>query len=59
MNNRIVEINTDFIKLDSLLKWADIVSSGGSAKELIKDELVQLNGELCTMRGKKYAAEIV
>ena len=53
MNNKTIEINTDFIKLDSLLKWADLASSGGMEKEIINNELVFLNGEPCTMRGKK------
>lgn len=53
MNSRTIAIETEYIKLDSLLKWADLVSSGGMAKELIKDGMVRLNGEICTMRGKK------
>jgi len=48
-----ITINTPFIKLDALLKFADIVSSGGEAKLLIQDELVSVNGTVCTMRGKK------
>jgi len=48
-----VEISTPFIKLDALLKFADAVSSGGEAKLLIQDEQVLVNGEICTMRGKK------
>ena len=48
-----VKIETPFIKLDSLLKLADLVSSGGEAKMVIQDGLVKVNGEVCTMRGKK------
>lgn len=48
-----IEITTEFIKLDSLLKFANIVSTGGEAKNIILDELVLVNGEICTMRGKK------
>lgn len=48
-----VTINTDFIKLESMLKFAAICSSGGEAKILIQDEQVKVNGEICTQRGKK------
>lgn len=50
---QIVEINTDFIKLDSFLKLCNAVSSGGEAKMLIQDGFAKVNGEVCTMRGKK------
>lgn len=50
---RKIEIKTEFIKLDSLLKFADIVSSGGEAKVLITDGQVLVNGEVCLSRGKK------
>lgn len=48
-----IKINTEFIKLDSLLKFASLVGSGGEAKVLIQDGKVLVNGEVCTMRGKK------
>ncbi len=48
-----IKIETDFIKLDQLLKWADIVSSGGEAKYLISEGQILLNGEVCLQRGKK------
>lgn len=48
-----ITIQTEFIKLDSLLKFAGMVSTGGEAKELIAGEQVLVNGEVCTMRGKK------
>lgn len=49
----IIKINTEYIKLDQLLKFASIVQTGGEAKEIIKDEKVYLNDEICTQRGKK------
>ena len=48
-----IKITTEFIKLDSLLKFASLVSSGGEAKQLIQNGEVLVNGEVCTMRGKK------
>ena len=46
-------INTEFIKLDSLLKFAALVGTGGEAKVVISEAMVKVNGEVCTMRGKK------
>ena len=48
-----VTIQTDYIKLDSLLKFAGLCDTGGFAKELIQQGAVSGNGEVCTMRGKK------
>ncbi len=48
-----VTIKTEFIKLDSLLKYAGLCETGGIAKEIIAEERIKVNGELCTMRGKK------
>ncbi len=48
-----LEIKGDFIKLDALMKFASLVGSGGEAKIAITDGLVAVNGEVCTMRGKK------
>lgn len=48
-----VVIGTEFIKLESAMKLANIVLSGGNAKTEIQDGNVQVNGEVCTMRGKK------
>ena len=48
-----IKITTEFIKLDALLKFASLVGSGGEAKALIQDGMVKVNGEVCTMRGKK------
>jgi len=48
-----ITIDTEFIKLDSLLKFAAAVGTGGEAKFVISEGLVNVNGEICTMRGKK------
>ena len=48
-----VVIHTEFIKLQDAMKFANIVYSGGEAKQLILEEQVLVNGEVCTMRGKK------
>ncbi len=52
MSNKIY-INTRYIELDSLLKFAGIAYTGGEAKLIIKEGLVRVNGEICTMRKKK------
>ena len=48
-----IPITTEFIKLESFLKLANAVESGGMAKNFILNEEVTVNGEVCTMRGKK------
>ena len=48
-----VRIQTEFIKLESAMKLANIVPTGGSAKAEIQEGFVTVNGEVCTMRGKK------
>ena len=48
-----VVIETEFIKLQDAMKYANVVYSGGEAKALILEEQVKVNGEACTMRGKK------
>ena len=48
-----INIVTEFIKLEAFLKLANAVGSGGMAKNVIQDGLVTVNGETCTMRGKK------
>ena len=53
MEKNTVSITTEFIKLDSLLKLANAVGSGGEAKILIQAGGARVNGETCTMRGKK------
>ena len=48
-----VSIMTEYIKLQDAMKFANIVYSGGEAKTLIQEGEVKVNGEVCTMRGKK------
>ena len=48
-----ISISTEFIKLDSFLKLAALVGTGGEAKYVISEGMVTVNGEVCTMRGKK------
>lgn len=48
-----IQITGEFIKLDALLKFANLVASGGEAKIRIAEGEVLVNGEICTMRGKK------
>ena len=48
-----ISIQTEFIKLESAMKLANIVPTGGSAKYEIQEGFVAVNGEICTMRGKK------
>ena len=55
-----VTIQTEFIKLDSFLKFCGACGTGGEAKMAIAEGDVLVNGEVCTMRGKKlYAGETV
>ncbi len=48
-----VTIHTELIKLQDAMKYANVVYSGGEAKQLILEGQVKVNGEVCTMRGKK------
>lgn len=48
-----VTIDTEYIKLDQLLKFVNAVDGGGMAKNVIKDGLVKVNGEVALQRGKK------
>ena len=48
-----IPIHTEFIKLQDFLKFAGAVETGGMAKTLIQEGDVQVNGEICTQRGKK------
>ncbi|MBE6961836.1 MAG: RNA-binding S4 domain-containing protein [Ruminococcaceae bacterium] len=48
-----ITIHTEFIKLQDLLKYANLVETGGMAKECVQGGEVAVNGEVCTMRGKK------
>lgn len=51
-----IAITTEYIKLESFLKLANVIESGGMAKSVIQDGEVKVNGEVCTMRGKKLRA---
>ena len=53
MKSEIITINDEFIKLDNLLKYSGIAQTGGEAKIMIQSGQVLVNGEVCTMRGKK------
>lgn len=48
-----IKINTDIIKLDAFLKWCGAISTGSDAKYFIQNEMVKVNGEIETRRGKK------
>lgn len=48
-----VPIETEFIRLEAMMKLANCVPSGGVAKTMIQNGQVEVNGEVCTMRGKK------
>ena len=50
---QVISITTEYIKLEALLKLANLVGSGGEAKVLIQEGQVSVNGDVCTMRGKK------
>ena len=53
METREVKIHTEYIKLEALLKFEGLTGTGGEAKERIQAGEVTVNGEVCTMRGKK------
>lgn len=53
MQEETVQITTEYIKLQDLLKFAGVTDTGGMAKEVIQAGEVKVNGEVCTMRGKK------
>lgn len=48
-----VKITTPDIRLDAALKLSSSVSTGGQAKMVIQDNMVKVNGDVCTLRGKK------
>lgn len=56
METEHVKIHTEFIKLQDLLKFAGAVETGGDAKLIVQEGRVAVNGEVCTMRGKKCRA---
>lgn len=51
--SNIITIKPPFIKLEQFLKFAGIADTGGMAKMMILDGIVEVNGEICLMRGKK------
>ncbi|MGX8710603.1 RNA-binding S4 domain-containing protein [Caproiciproducens sp. R1] len=53
MKTEKIVIDTEFIRLDSLLKLGGAVDTGGRAKFVVQSGEVKVNGEICTMRGKK------
>ncbi len=53
MESQKVGIHTEYIKLQDLLKFAGAADTGGDAKTAVQEGLVSVNGEVCTMRGKK------
>ena len=53
MNTEIISIHTDYIQLDQLLKYANILTTGGQIKELLAEELITLNGTIVTEKRKK------
>lgn len=60
MSRERVEITTPFIKLDAFLKFCGAAGTGGHAKILVAEGLVTVDGEPCSMRGKKlYPGAVV
>lgn len=56
----LIKIESEFIKLDQLLKFASVFDTGGIAKVFIQEECVLVNGNVCTQRGKKiYPGDII
>ena len=53
MKKHEIEITTEYIKLQDLLKFSTLTSTGGEAKILVQEGAVSVNGEVCTPRGKK------
>lgn len=53
MKKHEIEITTEYIKLQDLLKFSTLTSTGGEAKILVQEGAVSVNGEICTQRGKK------
>ena len=60
MNTETISIHTDYIQLDQLLKYANILTTGGQIKELLAEELITLNGTIITEKRKKiYPNDVV
>lgn len=57
---QIITIHTEYIQLDQLLKWANIIASGGEIKMLLQEEMITVNDEICqTKRKKIYPGDCV
>ena len=56
MKTEKIYIDNEFIRLDELLKFGGIAETGGQAKLLVQSGQIQVNGEVCTQRGKKMRA---
>ena len=60
MINEQIGIHTEKIQLDQLLKWANILSTGGQIKELLDRQAILVNGNICTEKRKKiYIGDVV
>ena len=60
MNTETISIHTDYIQLDQLLKYANILATGGQVKELLAEELIMLNGAIVKEKRKKiYPNDVV
>ena len=60
MNTETISIQTDYIQLDQLLKYANILETGGQIKELLAEEIITLNGTIVTEKRKKiYPNDVV
>lgn len=60
MNTETIYIHTDYIQLDQLLKYANILETGGQIKELLAEEIITLNGTIVTEKRKKiYPNDVV
>lgn len=53
MKTETIKIDSEFIRLDNLIKFGGFAATGGQAKVLIQSGHIKVNGEVCTMRGKK------
>lgn len=53
MKTEKIFIDSEFIRLDALLKFGGIAETGGQAKVLVQSGKIKVNGALCTQRGKK------
>ena len=60
MKEVVIKLKDEFIKLDTLLKLSGACETGGQAKLIVQEGKVTLNGEICTMRGKKiYPGDMI